>query len=62
MSPEMADRIISKLGYENVMFGTDYPVMNTADELDRFFKLSLTENQREDILWNNAIRFLKLGE
>lgn len=62
ISPETADRIISKLGYDNVMFGTDYPVVNTKDELDRFFKLSLTDAQREDILWNNAIRFLKIEE
>ena len=54
--------IISKLGYQNVMFGTDYPVVNTKEELDRFFALNLTEAQREDILWNNAIRFLNIEE
>ena len=38
------------------------PVMNTPEELDRLFKLTLTEQQKEDILWNNAIRFLHLEE
>ena len=57
MTPEKADEIIGKLGVETVMFGTDYPVVNTKDELERFFRLSLTDSQREDILWNNAMRF-----
>ncbi len=60
LSPEQANTVISKLGIENIMFGTDYPVSNTKEELDRFFKLSLTDKQREDILWNNAVRFLHL--
>ncbi|MBQ5356422.1 MAG: amidohydrolase family protein, partial [Clostridia bacterium] len=47
---------------ENVMFGTDYPVVNTREELERFFRLNLTDAQREDILWNNAVRFLKLED
>ena len=62
MTPEAADSVISKLGCENIMFGTDYPVMNTKEELERFFKLTLTDKQQEDILWNNAVRFLKIEE
>ena len=62
MTPERADDLIGRLGAENIMFGTDYPVKNTAEELERFFRLKLTEQQREDILWNNAIRFLHLEE
>ena len=62
MTPERADEIISQLGVENVMFGTDYPVVNTREELERFFRLNLTDAQREDILWNNAVRFLKLED
>lgn len=62
MTPEYADYVVSKLGAEHVMFGTDYPVKNTAEELERFFRLKLTEKEREDILWNNAVRFLHLEE
>lgn len=60
MSTERAEYIIGKLGYDKVMFGTDYPVMYPKSELERFFALKLTEKQREDILYNNAARFLKL--
>ena len=62
MTPEYAAEIIGKLGSENVMFGTDYPVMNTPEELERFMRIKLTESEREDILWNNAIRFLHLED
>lgn len=62
ISPEYAAELIRKYGVENVMFGTDYPVVNTKEELERFFKIKLTEKEREDILWNNAIRFLEIKE
>lgn len=60
MTSERAEYIISRLGYDKVMFGTDYPVMYPKSELERFFALNLTHEQREDILYNNAARFLKL--
>ena len=44
------------------MFGTDYPVKNTKEELDRFFAIKLSEKEREYILWNNAIRFLGIED
>ena len=59
---EKAKEIIGKLGHEQVMFGTDYPVMNTPEELERFFRIDLTDKQREDILWNNAMRFLAYAD
>jgi len=62
MTPEYADYVVGKLGTEHIMFGTDYPVKNTAEELARLFRLTLTERQKEDILWNNAVRFLHLEE
>ncbi len=42
------------------MFGTDYPVKNLDDELSRFMRLELSEPEREDILYNNAKRFLRI--
>jgi len=62
-TPEEAGRVIRALGTDRVMFGTDYPVKNTEGELERFFAIpGLTDDQREDILWNNAVRFLHLEE
>ena len=60
MSAEKAENIIGKLGAENIMFGTDYPSLGIEGELKRFLSLSLTEKERENILWNNAAEFLGL--
>ena len=63
LTPERAGEIIRALNPEKVMFGTDYPVKNPAGELERFFAIpGLTEKEQEDILWNNAVRFLHLEE
>ena len=57
---ERAVEAIHRFGVENVLFGTDYPMWDPKEELQRFLKLRLTDAQREDILWNNAQRILKL--
>ncbi len=63
LTPERAGEIIRALDPAKVMFGTDYPVKNPAGELQRFFAIpGLTEQEQEDILWNNAIHFLHLDE
>lgn len=62
LSPEEATHIIEALGHDRVLFGTDYPVKNIATEFALFSRLHMTEKQREDILWNNAVRFLHLED
>lgn len=59
MSPEKALGLIRACGSDRVMFGTDYPVMGSAEYLSLFMKIDLSETQRQDILYNNALRFLK---
>ncbi|MBQ2709681.1 MAG: amidohydrolase [Clostridia bacterium] len=58
MTPDYAARLIHAYGADRVMFGTDYPVKNTAGEFAQFMKIPLTEEERCDILYNNAKRFL----
>ena len=60
MTMERADEIISALGVEHMMFGTDYPVKYPDTELPRFYRLKLTDKEREDVLYNNAMSFLDL--
>ena len=43
-------------GTERVLFGTDYPMWDIDTEIERFMKIDLTQEQREDILYNNASR------
>lgn len=61
MTVERARDIISRLGSENLMFGTDYPTSSASEELERFNKIPLSSREREDILWNSAARFLKIN-
>ncbi len=58
MSPERAAELIRKFGADKVMWGTDYPMWNYSDELKRFEKLPLTDNERNMILGENALRLL----
>ncbi len=57
MTPEFAAEIIRKLGVENVMFGTDYPVLEASEYLKMFDRLPLTESERRMVLYDNAARF-----
>ena len=57
---EEAAAMIRKLGAKNVLYGTDYPMWNPRDEIDRFLQLDLTDGEKEDILWNNAARMFQL--
>ncbi len=51
---EKGDEIIKRYGVERVMFGTDYPMWNPKEELETFFRLKLTDAERQAILYDNA--------
>ena len=59
MPTSEADKLVSILGTEHLMFGTDYPVMHAENELKLFMKLKLTESERQNILYNNAKNFIE---
>lgn len=60
LTPERACALMRAYGAERVLFGTDYPMWNPAEELRTFLALPLTEEEREAILWNNAARLFDL--
>lgn len=62
VSTERALELIRGCGVENVMYGTDYPVMRLEDHLALFSQLELTEEERTAILYDNAMRFMSLCE
>ena len=49
-----------RYGTYRVLFGTDYPMWTPEGELERFYKLKLTEEERERILFKNAEELLKI--
>lgn len=53
--------IIRKHGVNKILFGTDYPMWDHAEELERFQRIDLTEEERELILWKNAAKLLNIA-
>jgi len=58
MSPQHAADLIRMFGADKVLWGTDYPMWNAKEELERFAKLPLTEHEKELVLSENALRLL----
>ena len=56
LSSETAQKIIYKYGTDKVLFGTDYPMWNPTEELERFFKIGLSEEENRKIFSENAKR------
>lgn len=59
MSPEKAVNFIRKYGVENCFFGVDFPMWDHKEELDRFFKLNLTDAENRKILSENFIEWIR---
>ena len=59
LKPEEARRIIRCYSRERVLFGADYPMWIPSEELERFYRLELTEEEEERILCLNAKDLLK---
>ena len=60
MAPGVAEHYINLYGAERMAFGTDYPVWDPVEEVERFLQLNLTACQQEQIAWKTAARFLNL--
>ena len=60
MEPGEAEYYINLYGAERMAFGTDYPVWDPVEETERFLNLNLTMEQKEQIAWKTAQRFLNL--
>lgn len=58
--PEDAAGFIDRLGEDRFFFGTDFPMWDHREELERFMKIPLTGKQREKILWQNFERVFQL--
>jgi len=56
MSQTDARKLIDGFGVDRVLFGTDYPAEDPAEELVRFMSLPLNDAERRAILYENARR------
>lgn len=62
LKPGRVREIIDLFGVDHVVFGTDYPMWDPVEELDRLAKIELTQAEREMILHGNIERLLMLYE
>ena len=60
MEPGVAEKYINLYGAERLAFGTDYPLWDPVKEVQRFLDLNITPEQKEQIAWKTAQRFLGL--
>ena len=58
MSHSRAEKYISSYGADRMLFGSDYPLWSPAKELDAFLKLNLKDEEKEKILYNNAMNII----
>ena len=56
MTPEKAKELIMAYGTSRVLFGTDYPMWKPETEIEKFLQIDLTEQERQDILFNNTAK------
>lgn len=61
MDRVFATQIIKKHGTNRVVFGTDYPAAYHDEALEVFNQLDLNDQERADILFNNAARLLGIS-
>lgn len=62
LTAERAREIVRTYGAEKVLFGVDYPMWSYEDELARFEKMQLTEEEKSKIFFENAIKLFGLDE
>lgn len=60
MEPGQPEKYINLYGADRMAYGTDYPMWDPVEEVERFLHLKLTGDQFEQIAWKTAHRFLKL--
>ncbi|MDR0197218.1 MAG: amidohydrolase family protein [Oscillospiraceae bacterium] len=58
LRPEKAREYVAAYGEDRVLFGTDYPMWDVKEELERFDRLDLDERARRKILCGNAKKLL----
>ncbi len=58
--PELFEKLIKAYGADRLLFGTDFPMWDSAEELKRFMNVRLTNEEREKILCKNAEKILNL--
>jgi predicted TIM-barrel fold metal-dependent hydrolase len=60
MEPGAPEKYINRYGAERIAFGSDFPMFDPVQEVDRFLQLKLSDEQKEQIAYKTAERILRL--
>ena len=60
LSPETVLNLIHDYGSDKVLWGTDYPMWDSVNEMEYFEKIDLNKNEKSQILYKNASKLLNL--
>lgn len=60
VTPQRMKELCRAFGTDRILFGSDYPMWDPADELRRFGALGFSEEEYQDMTYRNAERFLGL--
>ena len=63
LSDDDAKRMLDRFGVERFLYGTDFPMWTPKTEIQRFLDkpLGLTQQEKEDVLYNNFARLFSLA-
>ena len=62
LDAEESKELIGLYGADHVLFGTDFPMWSHKAELNRFAQIDLTDEEKELILYKNAIKLFGIDE
>lgn len=60
LSPEKIRDLVAFFGTDRMLFGSDYPMWNAADEIQNVRSLGLPPNEEEAVFSGNLLRLLRL--
>lgn len=60
LAEEDAVRVMRKIGTERIMFGTDFPAIESQPQLEQILRLPLSDEEKRMILSENAKRILHI--
>ena len=58
LGPRRTRELVYAYGCDRILFGSDFPMWEPADELEKFCALGFTASELEAMCWHNAERFL----
>ena len=62
LDAEESKELIGLYSADHVLFGTDFPMWSHKAELNRFAQIDLTDEEKELILYKNAIKLFGIDE